>query len=1053
MANQSDIQNMLADLEARIGVSRNKPLLNPNLPSFGSSANVQTSDYNPTKTGSGGDSIPLWMKALTGLSSTGKLVTDTLANITSGDWSDNILTQGWKGQKEAWTDGKLGFGDLPLWGALYGIGRDGKGFEHTLDNMGITKAGSAGSKWGGLAGDLILDPLNLVTFGAGSAIKAGAKASQVAAKGLAREAGLKAGKAIDLPSLISDSVKARHADNPAINQNLVARLADKKAGAAQKVISDAGAAARKTAQNATLSIDVPFTKLSSTLLDRSQIPVLGKYLTRSDAKIGATGSAAVADALRSVGLNGDDPAHAAQIKKLLEDNYGVSSIADMTTQGMQHLQQAVGKFGSKFAANSGDAKNFLNGHSIEEIMSKEVNPNHNPKIDGNMNVGSYQEPFLDKLSRTVTPKPFEMAKGDEFMKTLDGFVQDMGGTSKLGASLSKYNKFNPRSFNSADPLANIAAGGLRDAQGKISGLTRHTNEQLAAVTKLAEGLSEAEKKAIPYYIEKAFPKNFDRTSVNESKIQEVADAMTGVLNKIGERDLSAGVIKSRLKNYFPHVMKPGAKGIDDPKIAQILGKSQASGFGKTRQGFDSLAQLEDAIATLKSGAAKATDPAEAEGMRETAARLEELFERNPIDALGHRAYESIKASSMAELYTKLEADGLIVSKTLDATNIDRGFNAETKGYHVLTKQEAGALGLPEGAKVHPDVFEGMKDVRELFTLKGMNDFVAGMNKAVSVWKSLVTSYVPAHYVNNFIGNIANNTLAGVGPKSYTDAYDILRAAKSGKMTPDQEKLMKEAYDHGVFGQGFSSEFVKSRFSTEKTGKLDAFTDAMTHNKYASTMRKVGDKIDDFSRMALFMHGYEQTGSFSHAGKMVSKYLFNYNIQSNADKAVRSVVPFWTWTKNNLPLQIQGIMQQPRYYSTYQKVREAFNADIEPKEGKEYQTQDYLHLPGTDIGLPLRSLPMNDLSRFSGNPLETARKFMGDLSPAVKDPFEVTLNKQFFNNQPIYRQDDNPLAKIAEYLGNQTGAVDKGVDVLRSKDGTDLLSNLAAIFTGKPTVYK
>lgn len=1111
--------------------------------------------------GSGDDDTPLWMKALTGLSATGKIVTDTLANATSGHWADNILTQAWRGQKEAWNDGSLGAGDIPGLGALYGIGKYGKGFGETLHNLGA-KPGGYLEKIGGLEGDLLLDPLNFMTFGAGSAVKAGAKAAQVTAKTLAKEAGIVAGKDAvkSVPEALANAYRAKWKDVADIDPYQLEDLAKGIHADTTRKILDAGAAARNQAQNAAISLDVPFTNITKPLLQKSSIPGIGKYLTIADRKVGSTGAAAVNDLFRTVGLNPDDPAHAAQISKMLAEKFGVSSADQLTTQGLKHLQDEIGKLaGTADAKRSMQMRKILNedfgGRTVEHLTPEELDNyqaklsaltgdvSFNPRVDSThiandlnptmhynkfdvdailskLRNPQYGASFLEKYglkgaetSRLASEAPdildhqasklFDLsnstkpsiANKTDDMRTLSDalrgaentasikynpsavykhleslaaadrmtgqrvganlrkFVQDAGGSSKLGTSLSKFNVFNPRSFGSDDPLANEAAGALRDTQGKVSGLTRHTNEQIGAINKQMDGLSEAEKRSIPYYIEGAFPKAFDKSSIDETKVQAIANQMKSVLHVIGDQDVASGAIQSKIQNYFPHVMKPDVQEFKgDPDVARILGKNQTTGFGKERQGFDNLAQLDDAIATLKSEAAAATDPARSQDLLAKATQLEGLFERDPITALGNRMYESVKTSAMSELYTKLEKDGLIV-KALDETNVDRGFNAAKKGYHTLDKAEAGALGLPAGTQIHQDVFEGMKDVRELFTMKGMNSFVSGMNKAVSVWKSLVTSYVPAHYLNNFIGNIANNTLAGVKPGSYSKANELLKAAKAGTLSPEQEKIMKEAYEQGVFGQGFSSEFVKSRFSTDKVTRVDKITEALTHNTYAKGMRKFGDKIDDFSRMALFLHGIEQTGSFSQAGKMVSKYLFNYNIQSNADKAIRTVVPFWTWTKNNLPLQIQGMMQQPRYYETYQRVREAFNADVPDQKGKEYQKQDYLHIPGTNRGIPLRSMPMNDLSTFASNPLDTLRNLMGNLSPALKVTPEIALNKQFFNGQPIYHQDDDPTTKIGKYLLNQTGIGGKLANVATSQDGSSLLDNLAAILGGKPTVYK
>ena len=1009
----------------------------------------------PTFGGKGSDSSgePLWLKALTGLFSPGKAVTNQFANWSDKkfDWKDiplaDSIMQGAKAQVHDWRDGDFSWGDVPGFGFLHGVGDQGQGFGKTLTNLGA-KPGGYLEKIGGLEGDVLFDPLNLVTFGAGSAIKAGAKASQIAAKGLAKEAGL-SGKiaAQKLPGAIGDAITARHAGS-AIDPRIVDRLASKEAAAAQKIIDNAGKAARNKAQNAVLNFDLPFTNVTKQYGQKANIPLVGKYLHKSDAKIGATGAAAVADAFTKIGLDLTNPEHAKQMQGILKSTYGVDDAADITTQGLKHLQDAVDNFTSKFTANDGKAKNFLNGHNIEEVMQQIKNPKYNPKIDPNLHIGAYEEPFLDNLSRTVTDKPFDLNTGDEFLKTLDNHVQDMGGKSALGRAVAKVNPFDARAFRSSDVLASQSANAVRDATTKINGQTRQANEQIAGVEKVMQGLSDAEKRAVIYETQKHYPKGFDKSSIDTAKVQEASSKVKAIMDQIGQRDLAAGGIKELRSNYFPHVLKKDGVDINaltqDPDIAKILGMSRSNNFGKSREGFQTIAQLDEVVAGLEKAAA--ANPAKAEKLLEKAEELRNLFDTNVTSALGTRAYKSVRSSSYAGLFKQLEKDGLMArpSTKLSETKVHADSNPES--FHKLNADEAKVLGVEPGTMIHKDTFEGLQRVQDLFTVKGANKLLENINNVVSIWKSLVTSYIPAHYFNNFIGNVANNTLAGVKPESYKAASDILKSMKSGNVSPEDMKIVQAAFDKGVFGSGFSSDFVKSQF---KSGKKP-FADKIQNNAWTKFLRKYGENGDDLARMALFSHGLKQTGSTDKAAEMVRKYLFNYSERSHGDTITRSVAPFWMWTKNNLPLQIQSFMQQPRYYATYKKIKDAFNADVEGGQNKQYTTDNYLHLPGTNVGLSLNSLPMNNLNMFGTGALDTLRSTLGMAAPPFKAPAELGLNRQFFNNAPVYYE-DNKAAGIGKYLLNQTGAVGKAVNIADGQ-GNTLLEILGGII-GKPVEYK
>jgi hypothetical protein len=200
-----------------------------------------------------------------------------------------------------------------------------------------------------------------------------------------------------------------------------------------------------------------------------------------------------------------------------------------------------------------------------------------------------------------------------------------------------------------------------------------------------------------------------------------------------------------------------------------------------------------------------------------------------------------------------------------------------------------------------------------------------------------------------------------------------------------------------------------------------------------------------------MHGITQTGSTDKAAALVRKYLFNYTERSHGDTFARAAMPFWMWTKNNLPLQIQGMMQQPRFYSTYAKIKDTFNEDVEGGKNKPYTTDNYLHVPGTDIGLPLRSLPMNDLGNTFGTGAgDTLRSGLGMLAPPFKAPFELGLNRQLFNNAPIMYEGEEEKG-LGKYLLNQTGVLGKAANIADG-EGNTLFDILGAII-GKPVEYK
>ena len=52
----------------------------------------------------------------------------------------------------------------------------------------------------------------------------------------------------------------------------------------------------------------------------------------------------------------------------------------------------------------------------------------------------------------------------------------------------------------------------------------------------------------------------------------------------------------------------------------------------------------------------------------------------------------------------------------------------------------------------------------------------------------------------------------------------------------------------------------------------------------------------------FIERVKEGASYDDAAQDVYKVLFDYGDQSSLDTSIRKVIPFWTWTRKNVPLQ-------------------------------------------------------------------------------------------------------------------------------------------------------
>jgi hypothetical protein len=709
---------------------------------------------------------------------------------------------------------------------------------------------------------------------------------------------------------------------------------------------------------------------------------------------------------------------------------------DMTASG-RNMNQIAGDLRKDLNPNL----RYPSGTTAEDIM-KNVNTGKLPSI----------EPTQDMITgKSFTARPF---------------IQDAGGESALGRFIrNKTTAFNPRVIKSGDELARNAGNTVQNAETKILGnrtMIQHTVDKL---NKVAKGMSQPERDAVMHVLENEFPKSYNglgdfatRNGLNADRIQSLADNIRPLLDHIRDADLKAGTLTNTLDNYAPHMIKGSSKDIeelakkykDDADIQKMAKMSKENKSALERKSFSSFAQLDNKLYALQKQISKETDPEKVAQLQEKLHDISNLFERDPIKAYGQVANRSLVARAFKEMQDNLSRDGL-----MKVVGKKEGIDIPTHMTQ-LKPDEIKALGLngeEHAYYMHDDLKNYLMKQEKLFTHEGMNKFLANANAVTNVWKSLVTTHLPVHFVNNFIGNTAVNTMAGIKPQDYAKAMRLMKKATAGTLNDAEKVLFQKAVDSGAM-TGFMHEFMPNRGA--RGSKIEQFAEKVRNNPYARLISKKGDSADDMTRLAHFVGTYRQSGSFEKAAKSMREHLFNYNEMGKGDKVARLVNPFWNWTRRNLPLQLKGLLSQPRYASTYHKI-------ISDAQGKDSKAPEFMK----DFGLPLPGghmvdlrLPVQDLNQFGkGNFSDISNNALGQLTPVAKVPIELATNHQFFTQKPI----DPSLAKnggnydpskVTPYLMNQTGILGKiskfAQDDSKSKNPTENWQKASAFFL--PKIY-
>lgn len=261
-----------------------------------------------------------------------------------------------------------------------------------------------------------------------------------------------------------------------------------------------------------------------------------------------------------------------------------------------------------------------------------------------------------------------------------------------------------------------------------------------------------------------------------------------------------------------------------------------------------------------------------------------------------------------------------------------------------------------------------------------------------VWKTAATvGRGPSYTLTNLIGGLVTNWLGGVDAVSYAKASKILsafekatRAARkadptlstfeardlaidsvrravgdmriSGKpavevyieyldagvwLTTDtmtQSVRLRQAglttdmsiltEDAGITYQAPDLPYSQVRGKTENA--LHRSVNFALTWKGQRAFNELNQMTEQFNRLAAFISGYERFGTRQAAVDNVMMLQFDYQDLSDAEQWLKRIVPFYTWSRNNIPLQFRAaFMQQDKIRKLIvlnENLKEAFGAD-------------------------------------------------------------------------------------------------------------------------------
>ena len=339
----------------------------------------------------------------------------------------------------------------------------------------------------------------------------------------------------------------------------------------------------------------------------------------------------------------------------------------------------------------------------------------------------------------------------------------------------------------------------------------------------------------------------------------------------------------------------------------------------------------------------------------------------------------------------------------------------------------------------------------------IDDFLKFYDAVQNGWKGWSLAVRPAYHIRNVVGNMFNAyTIAGItNPAHFINAFKLQRAGSKGELGTttgfngirgeSMESIAQSGQRNGVVGGQYTDDIRRTeedrilarvgKGGLERTGRVFGqdnpmvalgFTagEALESNArwgvYLAKLKSIrsnpsrhtweapdGTKIKLSNKGALAKWGIDpKEAGYQVAARDVKEALFDYGDISVFERnSMKRLMPFYTWTRKNIPAQIKHLVLNPQRAEKLHLAREQFEfaggrpefRDIAPFWGNRvpiFFGQETQGVRG--LFTLLNTVPLADLER-----LHKPAELLADLaSPILKQSLEQLSNYDLFRKRAI-----------------------------------------------------
>lgn len=366
----------------------------------------------------------------------------------------------------------------------------------------------------------------------------------------------------------------------------------------------------------------------------------------------------------------------------------------------------------------------------------------------------------------------------------------------------------------------------------------------------------------------------------------------------------------------------------------------------------------------------------------------------------------------------------------------------------------------DGVRYHfpPEIHEAMTRITSITnSAEEMKRVADAMRGLMQKWKIGVTSLNPGYAARNHFSELWNMHIDGISfahiAQYNAKTLSLIRTVhKIGTKYIENEALtgkellalrqMNEMAGQGILNGLFQGDVQEaSKMFSSKSRARDYLVQRKIGHAYVRLTQDYNRNRENMNRMTSYLYHRQHQGMSAYdSANRTKASLFDYQELTPTEQGkFKLIVPFWTWTRKNIPYQLQRIIEQPGKFSDIGKVAMTsnelasgtpFGKDTSEGTIPAWMTDGYgFRVPG--FGQETYYQPnfgINDLSK-----LEHPSTAISMLNPAAGIVYTAATGTNSFTKQPVVGSHPrNPIngwaADVLKYLpGADVGQTSREVN--------------------------